>query len=230
MIRVYFMNILSFCYIILMSLDDYDYEYDNEYDNEYDYDKMVIDDDDSDDGQSLIGRDTLDTQWITDLENELMVKEYEMVLPTDILRVSFRFVYLASDKKTIEFTASYEPSYILRRPNEISQSELFELIHRFQKKGKYYNFLSLLLYDVRLPDRRNGCSNDAQWLSSYLSDAVSVPGASAGAGASAGENDGDEYGRVIEYTNLLSIDKIYFCPLVSLFHSLIGFTVLLYED
>jgi len=214
MIRVYFMNILSFCYIILMSLDDYDYE--------YDYDKMVIDDDDSDDGQSLIGRDTLDTQWITDLENELMVKEYEMVLPTDILRVSFRFVYLASDKKTIEFTASYEPSYILRRPNEISQSELFELIHRFQKKGKYYNFLSLLLYDVRLPDRRNGCSNDAQWLSSYLSEAVSVPGA--------GENDGDEYGRVIEYTNLLSIDKIYFCPLVSLFHSLIGFTVLLYED
>jgi len=214
MIRVYFMNILSFCYIILMSLDDYDYE--------YDYDKMVIDDDDSDDGQSLIGRDTLDTQWITDLENELMVKEYEMVLPTDILRVSFRFVYLASDKKTIEFTASYEPSYILRRPNEISQSELFELIHRFQKKGNYYNFLSLLLYDVRLPDRRNGCSNDAQWLSSYLSEAVSVPGA--------GENDGDEYGRVIEYTNLLSIDKIYFCPLVSLFHSLIGFTVLLYED
>jgi hypothetical protein len=201
-----------------MSLDDYDYEYDNE----YDYDKMVIDDDDSDDGQSLIGRDTLDTQWITDLENELMVKEYEMVLPTDILRVSFHFVYLASDKKTIEFTASYEPSYILRRPNEISQSELFELIHRFQKKGKYYNFLSLLLYDVRLPDRRNGCSNDAQWLSSYLSEAVSVPGA--------GENDGDEYGRVIEYTNLLSIDKIYFCPLVSLFHSLIGFTVLLYED
>jgi hypothetical protein len=84
--------------------------------------------------------------------------------------------------------------------------------------------LSLLLYDVRLPDRRNGCSNDAQWLSSYLSEAVSAPG------ASAGENDGDEYGRVIEYTNLLSIDKIYFCPLVSLFHSLIGFTVLLYED
>ena len=41
---------------------------------------------------------------------------------------------------------------------------------------------------------------------------------------------GVEYGRVIEYTNLLSFELIYFRPLIAMFHDLVGFTVVLYED
>ena len=35
---------------------------------------------------------------------------------------------------------------------------------------------------------------------------------------------------IIEYTNLLSIDVIYFPPVITMFHDFIGFSVLLYED
>lgn len=185
--------------------------------DDYDYDLLLIDDIDDDyDGDGGDG-ECLDTQWITDLENEIIVKDYELFLKTDILRVSFDFIYLARDKQTIEFTIPHY-SHVLRTPNQITQSELFQIICRFQKKGKYYNLHSLLLYDFRLPGGGGGgggCGreSDSRWLSSYLSD--------------------DHYERsenVIEYTNLLSIDTIYFTPLVMMFHELIGFTILLYED
>jgi hypothetical protein len=188
--------------------DDDDGNNDDAYKCDYDCDMLLIDDlDETYDSSN--DQTVLDTQWITDLENEMILNDYEMMIPADFHSLSFRFVYLARDKKTIEFTVPY--SYVLQRPNEISQSELFAIIYRFQKKEKYYNFQSLLLYDFRLP------GGDAQWLSSYLTQ------------DNADDGHG-EYGRVVEYTNLLSIDKIYFCPLISLFHSLVGFTVLLYED
>jgi hypothetical protein len=56
--------------------------------------------------------------------------------------------------------------------------------------------------------------NDIRWVSEYLSPS----------------SRDDEYGRVVEYTNLLSFDTIYFRPLIAMFHDLIGFTVVLYED
>jgi hypothetical protein len=66
-----------------------------------------------------------------------------------------------------------------------------------------------------MPDSNNATNNDVRWLSEYLG----------GMG-----NETDEYGRVIEYKNILSFDAIYFRPLIDMFHDLISFTVLLYED
>jgi len=184
------------------------------YDYDYDYDLLMIDDDDHDSNDdSSILEDILDTKWINDIENEITLKEYEMMLKTDILRVSFQIIYLERDKQTIEYTVAY--LYTLREPNQITQSELFHIICRFQKKKKYYNLLSLLFYDFRLSSD-SGSGDDSRWLSTYLSQS----------------SDGFEsqYARVIEYKNILSIDTIYFCPLISMFHNLIGFTILLFDD
>jgi hypothetical protein len=197
-----------------------------------DYDSLIIDDDD-DDIEDLIcdGGDGLDTQWIVDLENQLILSDYEMILPADIRSVSFRFVYLARDKVSVERVESLSPLYLLQRPNEISQSELFDIIHRYQKKTgskKYYNFKSLLFYDFRIPGGIDG-SVDIRWLSDYLRVGVGI-GCNERHVCGEGEGEGGRGGTIIEYTNLLSIEKIRFSPLIAMFHSLIGFTVLLYED
>ena len=81
-------------------------------------------------------------------------------------------------------------------------------------KKKYYNFHSLLLYDFQMPESNNS-NNDVRWLSEYVSKVSS---------------NHDDYSRITEYTNLLSFDVIYFRPLISMFHDLIEFTVILYED
>jgi hypothetical protein len=83
-----------------------------------------------------------------------------------------------------------------------------------KENKKYYNFHSLLLYDFQMPENDD---NDIRWVSEYLS-------------PSSSDSNYDEYGRIIEYTNLLSFDTIYFRPLIAMFHDLIGFTVVLYED
>ena len=74
-----------------------------------DYDSLIIDDDD-DDIEDLIcdGGDGLDTQWIVDLENQLILSDYEMILPADIRSVSFRFVYLARDKVSVVSSSATE--------------------------------------------------------------------------------------------------------------------------
>jgi len=207
--------ILSFCYII--QYNKMSFRYDAKY--EYDYDSLMIDDDDGSDGSD--GSDGLDAQWIVEFENKLILSDYEMMLPADIRRVSFQFVYLARDKVSIERVESLSPVYVLQRPNEISQSELFHIIHRYQKgtktgSKKYYNFKSLLFYDFRIPGGSDG-RVDLRWLADYV-------------GFGYNGRDDDEYGTIIEYDNILSIEKIVFSPLISMFHSLIGFTVLLYED
>jgi hypothetical protein len=167
----------------------------------------------------------LDTKWITDIENQILLSEYQLFLKTDITRVSFQFVYLDRNKQCIQFVLPIlRPyDYVLNKPNQINQSELLHIIHQYQSvrdKKKYYNFHSLLLYDFQMPDSNNAAvNNDIRWLSEYL-------GSSSG-GVS---RNHDEYGRVIEYTNLLSFDAIYFHPLIEMFHDLIGFTVVLYED
>jgi hypothetical protein len=167
----------------------------------------------------------LDTKWITDIENQILLSEYQLFLKTDITRVSFQFVYLDRNKQCIQFVLPilrpYE--YVLNKPNQITQSELLRIVHQYQsvkEKKKYYNFHSLLLYDFQMPDSNNAAvNNDIRWLSEYL-----------GSGSGGVSRNHDEYGRVIEYTNLLSFDAIYFHPLIEMFHDLIGFTVVLYED
>lgn len=199
----------------------FDADVDADADVDVDVDSLMIDDDDDDcsEIEELIGDGDggLDMQWIVDFENKLILDDYKMILPADIRGVSFQFVYLARDKDIIEHVESLSPMYVLQRPNEISQSELFHIIQRHQKRTKtgskkYYNFKSLLFYNFRIPGNGNGCV-DLRWLSNYVND----------------KRD-DEYTAIIEYKNILSIEKIVFSPLIEMFHSLIGFTVLLYED
>ena len=188
------------------------------------YYSLIVDDDDgsSDGGGGGGGELLLDTEWIRDYENQILFSEYEMFLKSDITRVSFRFIYLDRDKKCVEFAIPGE-SYPLQRVNQITQSEIFQMIHRHQNitnnnnknknnnnnnknKKKYYNFHSLLLYDFQLGD-------DNVSVAEYISSPADV-----------------DFGRIIEYTNILSFDTIYFQPLIAMFHDLIGFTVVLYED
>lgn len=172
----------------------------------------------------------LDTQWITDIEHQILLSEYEPFLKTDIIYVSFQFVYLDQDKKCIQhvlpLVRPYQ--YVLNTPNQISQAELLRIIHQYQSvrnKKKYYNFYSMLLYDFQMPDSNNTTNNDVRWLSEYLGYRECE-----GCGGEGGNINNNEYGRVIEYKNILSFDAIYFRPLIDMFHDLISFTVLLYED
>lgn len=192
-----------------------------------DYYNYILDDSDGEDSIGCEGGDGdgyLDTRWIADIENQILLSEYQPFLKTDITRVSFQFVYLDHDKKCVQYVLPilrpYE--YALNKPNQISQGELLRIVHSYQQsvrdKKKYYNFHSLLLYDFQMPDSMNsGNNNDVRWLSEYL-------------GGGGTTSDSDDYGRVIEYKNLLSFDTIYFHPLIEMFHDLIGFTVVLYED
>lgn len=219
---VYSIYILSFCYIIVHNKMTSNSEYYN----------FILDDDDGD--SSLDGGDQeyLDTQWITEYENQIVLSEYELFLKTDIVRVSFQFIYLDRDKKCVEFIVPMTGPYILQHANKISQNELLRIIHKYQNHSnkKYYNFQSLLLYDFHMPENDD---NDVRWVSEYLSPPPSY--SSSGSATmidTETETDtvGDEYGRIVEYTNLLSFDTIYFHPLIAMFHDLIGFTVVLYED
>jgi hypothetical protein len=163
----------------------------------------------------------LDTKWITEYENQILLSDYASFLKTDITRVSFQFIYLDREKKSIELVVPMTEFYQLQHANQISQSELLRIIHKFQNyrmknNKKYYNFQSLLLYDFQMPENDD---NDIRWVSEYLSPPLSRD-----------DDNYNEYGRVVEYTNLLSFDTIYFRPLIAMFHDLIGFTVVLYED
>ena len=211
--RVILLDILSFCYIIVHNkmtscMDDYH--------------QFILDDSDgSDGGDGGDGGDgCLDTEWITQFETQLVLDEYESFLKSDIRRVSFQFIYLDREKKCVDCVLHMSGGYMLHKANQISQSEILRVIHTYQnhwmkQNKKYYNFQSLLLYDFQMPENDD---NDVRWVSEYLSS------------SSGGGGDGIEYGRVIEYTNLLSFEMIYFRPLIAMFHDLVGFTVVLYED
>lgn len=219
--RVILLDILSFCYIIVHNkmtscMDDYH--------------QFILDDSDGSDGGDGGGDGgggdggggCLDTEWITEFETQIVLDEYELFLKSDIRRVSFQFIYLDREKKCVDCVLHMMGGpYMLQKANQISQSEILRVIHTYQnhwmkQNKKYYNFQSLLLYDFQMPENDD---NDVRWVSEYLSSSSST-----------GDGDGVEYGRVIEYTNLLSFDTIYFRPLIAMFHDLVGFTVVLYED
>jgi hypothetical protein len=188
-----------------------------------DYYKFILDDSDGDnsisggdDGGDDAGDDGyLDTRWITEYENQFLLSDYDSFLKKDITRVSFQFIYLDREKKSIEFVIPMTELYHLQNTNQITQNELLCIIHKYQNirmkdNKKYYNFYSLMLYDFKMPENYD---NDIRWVSDYLSSSCN-----------------EEYDRIVEYTNLLSFDTIYFSPLIAMFHELIGFTVVLYED
>jgi hypothetical protein len=204
-----------------------------------DYHQFILDDSDGSDGGDGDtteggggdGGGGLDTQWITDYETQIVLDEYESFLKSDIRRVSFQFIYLDREKKSVDCVLHMTGGpYMLQKPNQISQSEILHVIHTYQnhwmkQNKKYYNFQSLLLYDFQMPENDD---NDVRWVSEYLSSSLAGGGGDGGDGG--GDGGGVEYGRVIEYTNLLSFEMIYFRPLIAMFHDLVGFTVVLYED
>jgi hypothetical protein len=171
-------------------------------------------DSESDDGDGRDGRDGrdgdggLDTKWIAEYERRIMYDEYRLLLKTDVTEITFEFYYLNCDKSCVERIVTAKCS--LMTPNQITQNELFSMIRSYQHVDKkYYNFNALLFYSFDFLD-------DGKELSRYL--------------RGGGGRGGRGRDRFIEYTNLLSIDTIYISPVLTIFHDVIGFTVLLYED
>jgi len=176
-----------------------------------DYDSDI---DDSDDIDSNGDGSNIDTRWIVEYEQKILYDEYRLFLKTDVTTVTFEFYYLDHHRSCVEQIVPVK--YSLKMANQISQHELFSIIRSYQHVDKkYYNFHSLLLYSFDFQD--NKCKNIIQGLTQYIQ----------GAGASAGAGAGAEF---IEYTNLLSIDIIYLSPVITMFHDIIGFSVMLYED
>jgi len=157
----------------------------------------------------------LDTQWIQEYESQLLHDEYQLFLKTDISRVKFDFYYLDRNKSCVDCILPM--TYSLRQKNQISQSEIFSIIRTHQRSNKkYYNFQSLLLYSFDFQDH---CKDIVRSLANFIH-----------LGGGGGGGDGDGGGTFTEYTNILSIDIIYFTPLIAMFHEFIGFSVFLYED
>jgi hypothetical protein len=194
--------------------------------DEQNYRRFIIDDCDSSDGGSDGDRDgdmdggTLDSKWITEYETKIMTDEYRLFLKSDITHVGFEFFYLDCDKKCVERIIP-NTMYYLKLANQITQNEIFSVIQSHQKVDKkYYNFQSLLLYQF---DFQYNTNDIVRGLSEYIRYAGGAGGVRDGSGVGAGN-------QFIEYTNLLSIDVIYFPPVITMFHDFIGFSVLLYED
>jgi hypothetical protein len=192
------------------------------------YRNFLFDDCDSDsndgdsDGEIELGdNNRLDTLWITEYETQIMKDEYRLFLKTDITSVTFEMYYLDHEKTTVEQIVPMK--YTLKNPNQITQNELFSVIRSYQHLDKkYYNFHALLFYSFEFQD--NNGKDVIRGLSEYLRKS------SAGAGNGNGNGNGDDVGHFIEYTNLLSIDTICIAPVLTMFHDMIGFSVLLYED
>ncbi len=191
--------------------------------NIIDYRNLLFDDYDSDsddgysDGEIDFGdNNRLDTLWIDEYEKQLMYDDYRLFLKTDVTSVTFEMYYLDHDKTTVERIVPMK--YTLKNPNQITQNELFSIIRSYQYVDKkYYNFHTLLFYSFEFQD--NNGKDVIRGLSEYLRK------------SSAGDGDSDgAAGHFIEYTNLLSIDTICIAPVLTMFHDIIGFSVLLYED
>lgn len=198
-----------------------------------DYRNLLFDDCDSDsygdsDGGEGDGGDDeiefgdnnrLDTLWIDEYEKQFMYDEYRLFLKTDVTSVTFEMYYLDHEKTTVERIVPMK--YTLKNQNQITQNELFSIIRSYQHLDKkYYNFHTLLFYSFEFQD--NNGKDVIRGLSEYLR--------KNSAGDSVGLGLGDGVGHFIEYTNLLSIDTICIAPVLTMFHDIIGFSVLLYED
>jgi hypothetical protein len=109
----------------------------------------------------------------------------------------------------------------LNRANQITQNEIFSIIQSHQKLDKkYYNFQSLLLYKF---DFQYNTSDIVRGLSEYIRDTTTTTTTTV-------DGSPADVSHFIEYTNVLSIDVIYFPPTITMFHDFICFSVLLYHD
>jgi hypothetical protein len=162
----------------------------------------------------------LDTRWIDEIETQLICDDYSDFIKTDITSVSFEFIYLGLSKEIVNIDRCVLP---LIKPNTITQNEIFQLIQKKQRLAvgrKYYNFMSLCFYHFHIND-------DPKSVSQYL---YSGGG---GDGDGDGDDDGhddDDDGNITEYTNILSIETIYFQPMIRMFHDINCFTVVLFDD
>ena len=169
-----------------------------------DCDSDVGDDDDDD------GGDGLDTQWINEMETQIICDDYSQFIKTNVTSVSFEFIYLNTVKEIVTIDRCVVP---LIRPNAITQNEIFQLIQKKQRLvRKYYNFMCMCFYHFYIDDDPKSVS---QYLYSKCAD---------------GDADDADDGNITEYTNILSIKTIYFQPLIRMFHDMNCFTVVLYED
>ena len=189
----------------------------------YLYDDCDSDYDGGDDGIGGIGGGVgggvggvggeLDTQWIDEIETQMICDDYSDFIKTDITSVSFVFVYLNLEKEIVNVDRCVLP---LMKPNSITQNEIFQLIQKKQRLAvgrKYYNFMSLCFYHFYIND-------DPKSVSQYLY---------SGGDGDGGDGDGDT-NNITEYTNILSIETIYFQPMIRMFHDMNCFTVVLFDD
>ena len=153
----------------------------------------------------------LDTQWIDEIETQMICDDYSDFIKTDITSVSFVFVYLNLEKEIVNIDRCVLP---LIKPNSITQNEIFQLIQKKQRLAvgrKYYNFMSLCFYHFYIND-------DPKSVSQYLYSGDD------------GDGDGGGDANITEYTNILSIETIYFQPMIRMFHDMNCFTVVLFDD
>ena len=193
-----------------MATDEiYKYLYDD-YDGDWDDDVGG-----GDGGVGGVGGE-LDTRWIHEIETQIICDDYSQFIKTDITSVSFEFVYLNLEKEIVNIDRCV---ISLIKPNTITQNEIFQLIQKKQRLvvgRKYYNFMSLCFYHFYIND-------DPKSVSQYL-----YSGDCDGDGD--GDGDGDDGSNITEYTNILSIETIYFQPMIRMFHDMNCFTVVLFED
>ena len=210
----------SFRFVIYHNQMNIDYR--NLLFDDYDSDSNDGYSDGDDNGEIEFGNNNrLDTLWIDEYEKQLMYDEYRLFFKTDVTSVTFEMYYLDHDKTTVERIIPMK--YTLKNPNQITQNELFSIIRSYQHLDKkYYNFHTLLFYSFEFQD--NNGKDVIRGLSEYLRKS------SAGNGDGDGNGNGDDVGHFIEYTNLLSIDTICIAPVLTMFHDIIGFSILLYED
>lgn len=165
----------------------------------------------------------LDTQWIDEIETQMICDDYSDFIKTDITSVSFEFVYLNLEKEIVNVDRCVLP---LMKPNSITQNEIFQLIQKKQRLAvgrKYYNFMSLCFYHFYINDDPKSVS---QYLYSGDGDGDDGDG---GDGGDGDDGDGDT-SNITEYTNILSIETIYFQPMIRMFHDINCFTVVLFDD
>ena len=154
--------------------------------------------------------DVLDTTWINEIENTIMYDEYQQFIKSDVTSVMITFIYINKSNEQVH-TASIRVT--LAVPNQISQDEILHIMQKYQmrveynKRNKkqfiYYNFHSLLHYSFEIDE-------DVKSVAAFL------------------VGDGD--GFMNEYSNIISIQTLYFKPIINLFHDISSIMIILHED
>ena len=158
--------------------------------------------------------DALDTTWINEIENTIMYDEYQQFIKSDITSVMITFIYINKSNEPVH-TASIRVT--LSVPNQISQDEILHIMQKYQmrvvynernkKQFIYYNFHSLLHYSFEIEE-------DVKSVAAFL----------------VGDGDGDGDCFMNKYSNIISIQTLYFKPIINLFHDISSITIILHED